>query len=91
MNVETSYFVIIQDLLVVGSGFWLGGSDVEVEGDWRWVDGSNWDFQAWDMGQGQPNNYNGNQHCLTYKVGLGNHDDPCTRTKPFLCRSDAIV
>ena len=33
---------------------WLGATDREVEGTWRWVTGEPWSFYTW--GQGQPDN-----------------------------------
>ena len=30
---------------------WIGGSVVEVEGDFFWLDGSAWDFENWDEGK----------------------------------------
>ena len=38
---------------------WLGGHDSDVEGDWRWSDGSPWGYESWassepnDAGAGQ--------------------------------------
>ncbi|NBR70218.1 MAG: hypothetical protein EBT69_08615, partial [Verrucomicrobia bacterium] len=47
-----------------GSGvnlIWLGASDGETEGVWKWVTGERWGFTAWYPGE--PNN-DGNQDCL---------------------------
>ena len=30
---------------------WIGGSDVEVEGNWVWTDGTEWDFEDWINGE----------------------------------------
>ena len=40
---------------------WLGGTDRKVEGEWKWTDGSKWDYTRWSFGE--PSNYlhsNGN-------------------------------
>ena len=38
---------------------WLGATDEEVEGSWRWVNGSAMSFNAWDPRFNQPNNGSG--------------------------------
>ena len=35
---------------------WLGGTDENVEGEWKWVTGEKWDYTNW--GPGEPNNLN---------------------------------
>ncbi len=37
------------------SGYWLGATDQEKEGEWRWVTGENWSYENWD--EAQPDNY----------------------------------
>ena len=31
--------------------FWLGASDAEKEGSWKWIDGTPWDFENWNYGE----------------------------------------
>ena len=62
--------------------FWLGGTDEEVEGDWKWANGSKIDMtQNW-----APNkpNVGRKANCLTMKEGLWN-DAPCTHVRGYLC------
>ena len=40
---------------------WIGGTDTESEGDWKWVDGTPLSYTSW--GIGEPNN-NGNEDAL---------------------------
>merc|ERR1712179_9952 len=68
---------------------WLGGNDIETEGEWVWTDGSEWEFEGWHPPR-QPDNAGGNQDCL-----LGNwpskdkpnwDDNNCPRKFRFLCK-----
>lgn len=43
-------------------GAFLGGTDAQVEGVWRWVTGEPWAFTRWSPGQ--PDNAGGTQHYL---------------------------
>ena len=66
---------------------WVGGHDMDVEGQWIWTDGSNWNYTRWNAGQ--PDNAGGKEHCLNlFKSGRdGNFNDyPCTKKIKFLCK-----
>ena len=65
------YLVIINDaeendfLTTIGAGngiYYLGASDHDKEGEWRWGNGSPMTFQNWKPGE--PNNSRGNQDYL---------------------------
>ena len=43
-------------------GVWTGLTDILDEGDYSWMDGSLLDYTNWN--NGQPNNRDGNQHCV---------------------------
>ncbi|XP_063411591.1 natural killer cells antigen CD94-like [Mytilus trossulus] len=45
------------------SSLWLGGTDIEKEGDWIWST-SQTDLTFAEWGVGEPSNSNGNEHCL---------------------------
>ena len=51
-----------------GSSFWIGGSDQEEEGIWKWSDGSEWNFTHWLTNE--PNNRYSNENCI--QIGLFN-------------------
>ena len=48
-------------------GFWIGLTDIFHDGSWVWDNlGKPLNFSNW--ASGEPNNYNGAQHCVTMKV-----------------------
>ena len=69
--------------------FWLGGSDREVEGEWRWES----NHELIDMNKfwriGQPADRSG-EDCLymyvRWSIGFG--DQICSHTQPFVCEFD---
>ena len=63
---------------------WMGGTDEHLEGNWSWVDQTQWDWDSW--APGQPNNYGGQQHCLAVRLD-GMHDFKCSDTyNNYICR-----
>ncbi|XP_047474283.1 lectin BRA-3-like [Penaeus chinensis] len=75
---------VIQESFRSGS-LWLGSTDEEIEGEWKWLDGEPIDEGLW--AEGNPNNKNGNQHCLVMTVqqtpSLRNVD--CSLLSYFAC------
>lgn len=75
--------------------FWIGLSDIETEGDWRWVDNTTLQHNYWDQWSSEPNNHqSGGVHgedCAT----LDSHaktwfDVPCNHIYKRICQMDAI-
>jgi len=64
----------------------LGGSDIESEENWKWSDGSVWDYDNW--APGQPDNEQHKQHCLLGNwLGGDQWDDAtCTYPRLFVCK-----
>jgi hypothetical protein len=59
--------------LLIDSGvqnFWLGASDEQVEGEWRWVTGEPFNFALWDVLE--PNNCCGGEHFLAVTTNFWN-------------------
>ena len=69
--------------------FWLGGTDVETQTIWKWVDGSllgeNGDT-FWH--EAEPNDINGREDCLVMRGSLKWNDSSCqTRLYPLCSKS----
>ncbi|XP_071325138.1 macrophage mannose receptor 1-like [Trachinotus anak] len=56
---------------------------------WRWSDKSNSSFRNWKSGQ--PNNYDGTEHCVVENADHSWHDYDCNRTFFFWCYKDLGV
>jgi hypothetical protein len=81
---------------------WLGATDEEIEGDWRWVMGEPFDYTNWD--EGEPNNccppeFCGGdtctpEHYLVYAYHDGfvpEWNDVPDGAAPFVCESEEPV
>src|SRR5690606_21526242 len=69
--------------------WWIGYSDLEVEGDFRWTDGDAGSFSFWD--KRQPNNRGCNEDCVALRDGRRGkwQDMPCHFHRPFICAEPA--
>ncbi|KAJ0009034.1 hypothetical protein NQD34_016449 [Periophthalmus magnuspinnatus] len=70
------------------SGFWIGARDVEEEGTWKWLDGTQLTEGFWNFGE--PNNQ-GNEDCAAVYPSLRKNpfkswnDAPCTHVLKWIC------
>jgi len=71
------------------SGIWLGGTDDGNEGKWTWLangatfyDHGSLDgvFNNWS--EGEPNNANNNEHCISWVISRGWNDVKCNGKEP---------
>ena len=71
-----------------GYDSWIGLSDVEREGTFRWVDGSLVGFSYWYPGK--PNNSGQNEDCVYIENSYNNmwNDAPCTINMYFICERE---
>ena len=80
---QTTYYS-----MVGSEGAWTGLSDILDEGVYSWSDGSLLDYTNWN--NGQPNNRDGNQHCVFMRGQDGMWDDiVCKRSEPYICQKAA--
>ena len=69
------------------SKWWMGYSDREDEGDWKWATGSSSTYENWSSDE--PNDAGGREDCgqlNRYTDGTWN-DEPCSFEIPFVCES----
>ena len=70
--------------------FWIGGTDKEAEGYWKWVNGSDWNFTQWATNPSNEQPSGGiRQNCLQIYHGVhatdGWKNQNCFRALPFIC------
>ena len=66
--------------------YWIGLSDSDSEGEWKWTDGTGLltGYQRWKSGQ--PNNKDGKQDCVAIYGGKAKWNDVrCSRKLGFIC------
>ncbi|XP_039375100.1 C-type lectin domain family 4 member F-like [Mauremys reevesii] len=77
-----------------GQDHWIGLTDRETEGSWRWVDGTEYraDASRGFWGENEPNNYNpeidGGEDCVHTEPRFRNlwNDYKCTEPLRWICK-----
>uniref|UniRef100_A0A8C1HBQ1 Zmp:0000001103 n=1 Tax=Cyprinus carpio carpio TaxID=630221 RepID=A0A8C1HBQ1_CYPCA len=83
-NREKQNFV--EKMLDGKTGFWIGLTDTDVEGSWKWVDGSNLTSGFWESGQ--PNGQTTENCAVLYSPGF--HDYPCNSNFKWICEKNIL-
>lgn len=80
--------------LTGGGKYWIGLSDSETEGDWKWADGTKLsEYTNWGPQQPNDNSTKANQDCVDIRLGSYRNrsydgewnDVHCSKTKGFIC------
>ncbi|MBN3292990.1 LECA protein, partial [Polypterus senegalus] len=85
LSADNNQFVnsLIRSIDKSGPATWLGGCACEKVGDWKWIDGSKWDYSNWKPGE--PNNSRNKERCLQM-MSIGQWNDAnCAVQMPFVC------
>ncbi|XP_035528597.1 perlucin-like protein isoform X1 [Morone saxatilis] len=77
------------------TNYWIGLSDIESEGEWKWVDKSDLKNPFWNVQKSEPdNNLSGGaegEDCAVVDSFYQNwFDVPCSFSYPRICQMDAI-
>lgn len=84
-ELEFIYYAFVRPL-DTGSA-WIGLS--LTNGSFHWLDGSWPQYKNWNWGE--PNNYNGDEHCVEVYVKNGKWNDvPCLLYRPFVCEKGML-
>ncbi len=62
---EEQKYIYDNFIVPVGSpACWIGGTNAENEGTWKWVNGDKWDYENWDNGEPDNGGGLGDEDCL---------------------------
>ncbi|XP_065115987.1 CD209 antigen-like protein C [Paramisgurnus dabryanus] len=84
-NTEEEDF-ISRKTISSGERFWIGLSDRDVEGTWRWVDGNPLSYSFWAAGE--PNG-NISENCVE-SIRPGWNDAPCYIAQKWICERNVL-
>uniref|UniRef100_A0A8C1T489 C-type lectin domain-containing protein n=1 Tax=Cyprinus carpio TaxID=7962 RepID=A0A8C1T489_CYPCA len=87
-NTEEQVCDFVKNISGISDRFWIGLTDIEVEGRWKWVDGSNITSGFWALGE--PNSYQGKEEDCAITRSPGWADYPCNDTHKWICEKSVL-
>lgn len=83
--------LLLPPIGTASGSFWIGGSDMLVEGEWEWMTSHNL-VTFTDWASGEPDDFL-NQDCLDIKTSAHYHwnDSPCSYLHWFICEKHVYV
>ena len=68
--------------------YWLGGTDEQKEGTWKWITGEAWDYTNWNTGE--PNNYSsGEDYLAIWPTKWNDLTNQSSEQSGFICEWDS--
>ena len=67
----------------------IGLTDLTLEGQWAWDDGSVTNYLNFDAANNEPNNWHGMEDCVTIKSSNGTWNDrACNLKRRYVCKKN---
>ncbi|XP_062891694.1 C-type lectin domain family 10 member A-like isoform X1 [Mobula hypostoma] len=71
--------------------YWIGLSDTASEGDWRWVDGTDYSSSLTYWSEGEPNDGDHGEDCAEIFDNGKWNDLPCSNIQHWICEKSALI
>ncbi|XP_028576819.1 hepatic lectin-like isoform X1 [Podarcis muralis] len=65
--------------------YWIGLNDIDEEGEWRWIDGTNYLSSYKNWRQGQPSDYQNKEDCAEIHFSGEWNDESCSTANFYIC------